>query len=534
MFGSFRQNKYLKNEHGLSLFIVLLVLVVVSIMGISLMGMAASNVKMSTSDREYQSTFYIAEAGANKVMSEIKIKLEELYNDIQSKYKESEREEIYLYQAKVLLNGFVLDEYKYVNAKAQTITRYDNFSETFNEEPYADVAVKEIGANEYALTSAGIIGNRTRTVETTFKVEWASKGPSPSPIFNDRVVYSDSCIILEGSASIVGNVGLNGNLSSTTKCTNNSPLITISGGNNDRISGNIYISKEAQNNEIKLNDNIKLPNPDPIKTDPINYKEMMPQFPVIPSFELAKDKQIVKNDSEKYNVIYNGKLRIDNYLTDQYQLDLNQNLYFQEIKLESNYNLTINVGNSDKEIVVDHLNIKNGHINIIGSGKLKIYVKNDITLGSGSTINKKGDIHNLAIYLKGSGNTSSPKNVTLAGSQEVYGSLFAEDANIKFTAGSGFHGHIYTGGTSFIIDGGAYAYSKMIFAPMASFQLLAGATIKGSVISDSFYSSGGSKITFETIYDDDLIELPLPEDDTENEYTPPTEPISIISPIREK
>ncbi len=71
-------------------------------------------------------------------------------------------------------------------------------------------------------------------------------------------------------------------------------------------------------------------------------------------------------------------------------------------------------------------------------------------MGSGSVINTGGNVDKLKIYLKGSGVPSSPKSVSLSGAQKIYGSLFAEDANISFSGGSGFQGDIITGGKKYI------------------------------------------------------------------------------------
>lgn len=489
--------KYVQNEKGISLFIVLMVLVVVSIMGISLMGMAASNVKMNSSNREYQSTYYIAEAGANYVLANIKGELEELYQKVKNenpKKSDSEKKAIFIQSARVLLT-----KYKSVD--------YSDFSDTFGKKsPIATITIKELKENEYLLTSIGEIGNTSRAIETTFEVGWTPIKNPTSPIFNKRAVYSDSCIKLEGSASIIGDVGINGNGSSVCK---GESAITLSGSGN--ISGHIYINRDSQNKEITLNNNISIPNPEPIITDPVDYKEMFPQFPTFP--KLDKHPTIISNQNKTLN--------------------LDKSVYIPSITVLSSTNLNIDVGNTDKVIVVDDLNITSGRVNIIGTGKLSIYVKNNITMDFDSTINNNGDINKLAIYLKGSGNPSSPKSVTLEGAQQIFGSLFAEDANIDFTRGSGFHGHIYTGGKSFVIGGGNYTNSKMIFAPNADFQLLNGAIIKGSVIAKSFYASGGSSITFENTYDDN-IGLPLPEGDKDEEAISSTEPISIINPIREK
>src|SRR4051794_9345830 len=75
----FEDKKLKNNEHGIALISVIMVLVVVSVLGVSLMGLAATNLKMSTRERSDQSTYYIAESGATLMMNEVNKQVLEAY-----------------------------------------------------------------------------------------------------------------------------------------------------------------------------------------------------------------------------------------------------------------------------------------------------------------------------------------------------------------------------------------------------------------------------------------------------------------------
>ena len=65
------KNVNINNENGYTLLIVIMVLVVISILGLGLMGTSATTLKHSTSERDYQSAFYVAEAGLVQRKEEI-------------------------------------------------------------------------------------------------------------------------------------------------------------------------------------------------------------------------------------------------------------------------------------------------------------------------------------------------------------------------------------------------------------------------------------------------------------------------------
>ncbi|SNR86473.1 PilX N-terminal [Anaerovirgula multivorans] len=487
--------KYLYNDSGLTLIFVIMILVILSLIGLTLLSVTTSNVKMSSIERDYQGVFYIAEAGIN-------YKLNEINSEIIASY---------------ISTSTVDDFFNTIESYFSVPSTLDTFESTFGNNPVVNITI--IGSRvtpsntaTYTIISQGIIGSHTRTVETEIEVTWIPK--TGMSISNDMAVFSNSTINLTGSATINGPAGINAT-------TNNS--ITLDGGS--AINGDIYVGPGAGSEVLNVPHWISV-------SDPIQLAEVrsfeMPDFPTIPTYLQHPNTQ-----AGSYNVILNGSVRIDNSQANNYVLQLNNNIYAPEIKIASNYTLDINVGDTDKSIVVDHLNIINGHINIQGTGKLTIYVTDKITMGSGSTINNVTNpaeasvtVEKLNIYLKAS---APAKTVTLAGSQKIYGSLYAENANILFTAGGGFQGHIVTGGTDVTINGGAAALVKMIYAPNAHVKLENGGNVIGSIIANSFTASGGTNVSYVSTEDENLPFFPIG-----GGSTPALEDLIQINTIKEK
>ena len=120
-------------------------------------------------------------------------------------------------------------------------------------------------------------------------------------------------------------------------------------------------------------------------------------------------------------------MNINDYRADKYILDLtldNSKTYsFNSINLNSNYTLYINVGDQDRSIVVNDLNMTNGHIVLNGTGKLTVYVKNQFSMGSSSTINDNGDPNQLNVYYQG------PNSLVFSGGQ-VFLDLYMQNQQI--------------------------------------------------------------------------------------------------------
>jgi competence protein ComGC len=450
------------NERGMTLVTVLLVLIVLSVLGLGLLSLTVSHAKQNSAERSHQSSYYIAEAGVTAQMKTLEDEVKQYYENTDDQAQFFSQLEQYFLNEPVTI---------------------DSFETAFGKQPKAVVTIQKVNDDvprTYKITSTGTIGKHSRKVEKTFHVNWQKKGGLSLP--GEMAVYTDTTISLAGGAVISGNIGTNSNSAGT---------VSFDGGASHR-NGSIYVPKGAENSAIDAPDYMDIDKPIAIdKPTPLT----LPPFPEYPEYPVYPDKKI----GDKWNqhvVVKDGKLLIDNYLADNYTLELKNGASFSEIKLVSNNTLNIDVGDSDKAIVVDHLNVQNGQINIKGSGNLTFYVKEEITMGSGSTINNNGTIERLSVYLKDS---KQSKKVKLSGSQKIFGSLYAETADIEITGGGGFQGHIFTGGDEVTISGGARTYSSLLYAPSATIRISGGGSVKGMILSHSFDASGGAYAEFQEL-----------------------------------
>jgi Tfp pilus assembly protein PilX len=455
-------NNEIKNEKGITLILVLILLVILSITGLSILTFSSSNLKTSVIESNSQSAFYIAEAGVNKTLSDIE-------------------------KALPLLEKASKNEDEFLSKIDQSIIKtstFQNFSVNKGNQPTATISIeKNLSKGSYKIISIGTIGERSRKVERVFSVNWTKK--TGLVLIPDVAVFSGSTIDLSGSGSIYGAAG-------TSSKTSNS--ISLSGGS--EITGRIKIPITAGNDILSIPRNgyenyvTKLEKISDIPPYTI------PEFPTFPNHPTPPNEKVIKNQHEQANVILNGSLIVDSYLTNNYVLHMTSSLSFNKIEVSSNNKLIINVGNTDKELVVKNLNLSPGHIQIEGTGNLTIFVEDSFNLSGGSAINENSDFNRLKIYVK---SKTNPQTLKLSGNQKIFGSLFAENANIDFSGGGGFIGNIVTGGKTVEFSGGSWINTALIYAPNSDVRLSGGAHAKGIIISKSYTSNGGSGITYQSI-----------------------------------
>lgn len=467
--------KVAKNDTGSALVFVILTFTLFTILGISLMTTSISNVTMSTKTSQYQSAYYIAESGLVMAMDDLQTAIKNIGTVKEDKFNE---------QIENIIDSFGIKEYGGESDDSP-------FQPMSGVQPKAVVTIKKNGDSTYTLQSVGEIGKNRRTLIKQFRVQWNggeyieepddNSNPQPDILLpKNLAVLTNGKIEMSGGASIIGNTA--------TTMNKNTNSIILSGGAN--INGDVIYGEQR-------------------------YDFKLPSFPVYPAYTPYPDKSW--ND---YNVIQNGNVRINAWQANNYTLNLTDNASFQDILITSNMTLNIYVGNTNKSIVVNDLNIENGHIKLIGTGNLTIYVKGNITMGAGSTINEMRNtnisdlINKLTVYVDKSSNPSKPKEIKLDGAQKIYGSLFAKDSNIDIAGGGGFQGHIFTGGSSVSISGGGSGNPSYIYAPNADIKLSGGGIVKGTIVGKTLDASGGTSVTYQNI---DLTKIPF----IQNNQAPP-------------
>lgn len=467
-----KDHSFVKNERGFTLVTVLVVLVVLTILATSVLVVTSNSIKMSIGERNDQSAYYIAEAGATIVMASI----EEKVNTLPTQKTYSSAKSFFGDLESTIL-------------QPKTV---ESFEPILGEQPYAKITVKQVEPNNstasrnYKITSNGEIGNRNRTVVGTINITFTEGTSIPS---NLGVFASERMEITNGT--INGNLILN-----PPKEDNTSPIaskVIVSGS--PIINGKIFLPSSSlfeaptwwknSNKPIIVNNNESLKFP-------------LPPFPSFPIYKTIGDKYV-----GTHRVIENGDLNVTNYLVADYKLQLDTNYQFNNITINSNRNLTFDIGNKDVSIVVNRIEGQ-GNIYIQGTGTLTIYVKDNIDL-KGADFNTNGK-DNLFIYIGPSTNPKSPKTYKKSDYGNISASIYAADANIELSGSANFTGHIVTGGSTVKIPGGTKASAKgtVVYAPFANVELLGGGRLDGAVVSKTFYIAGGASINSKDVVLNDI------------------------------
>lgn len=478
----------MNNESGYTLLGALLTFAILSILGISLVTVTFASLKTSSNERDNQAVYYIAEAGLNYLANEMELAINEIYEN-----KDVKTEEDFFHEINKLINMKVLPG------------QYDKFEKINEYKPFArlsiDVVSEENG--EYRLQSIGQLENEQRQVSQSITVEWKEKFvevPGSSFELPPLAVFTSGAMNLT-NGPIEGNIGT---------ISTEEHAIKVGQGVR-KVTEEVFVpviehsdlNRTCQENPANKYKSYSITRPTWENNVPCpTEKEDMWGFPSLPPFPDAPTNFVIPEDMDVngFKLIDHGNLHVTDSKVNHYELTLNGNTKFNQISINDNRNITINTGNTDKTIIVNHLNISNGHIHIKGKGSLMLHVLDKITMGRGSTINEgksktnADQIEKVNIFYHGNG------SVTLSGNQKIYGSIFMKHANLTATGSGGIYGNIFSGGESITFTGGSDAVSQLILAPNATFTVGAGGSIYGIIISKDFNHNSGQKVVYSEPY----------------------------------
>jgi Tfp pilus assembly protein PilX len=431
-----RQKKLMNNEKGMALVVVLMVLVVTSIMGVTLLELSANSIKKSSVESNYQSSYYIAESGATYMMNDIN-------KNIMTFYNQSPDQITFFNNVESMLNS-------------KTGCVYNDFETSFGQQPRAVISLQYTQTNSdsrtYNIISVGTIGNSSRTVIEPFTVKWIPKNTVNIP--TDKVLFVKTNIDFNGNVVINGSIGTN------------SANSIISLGGNVTINGSVGVNSTVPGNSVQQNGNVTINGSVvPVTT---NYNFLMPVW-VVPSSPVAVNDLVVKNNNN-------------------YNLTMNQDMAYQELSLD-NSTMIINVGNTPKNLIVNNLTMSNSNILVNGTGKLTIFVKGNVNISGNSTINTQANTKNLQFIVKGS-------SITTSGNSQIYASLYADSASITVNGNNGFEGDIIAGGTDVEVSGNTGTNPRLFYAPNADVNLTGNTDFTGAIIANSFQGKGNHDFTF--------------------------------------
>ncbi|MBC9784946.1 hypothetical protein H1S01_10530 [Heliobacterium chlorum] len=446
----------INDQKGAVIPLALMVALLISLLGTALWTYGTTDLKEVVADDNIKQAYYIARSGADAVADYILKNpdnlTEQALKDYINSLKNISSEKTYMG------NGFFTVK---VNRDVST----------------GVIQVESIGTVDTTSQTVTLTLEEKTTAPVTVTV---SSGTSPF----DKATFSKGSIYLSGGAVIQGDVGSDSTVVKSISLDGGAKIIgtlVTPGGNQNVVSYpswgyplTYFVSGGVT--DLGTTRTYTLPS--------------YPTFPVLPA--PTDDIPVVNNGSL---TLPQSKTKNTPYISNY---TISQDGQYSSITIDNDSTLTVDVGNTIRKIRTSSLIIPYGHINLIGTGKLELYVDNVFVFGGGS-INNGGDPSKLTLFYGGT------NSLTLAGDTSLYGSLYANTANITLTAGNSIKGNIITGGSSVQLSGGTMTYTQALFAPNATVNFTQGAVFKGAIVCTKLTADGGTTI----IYDNSFSYFPI-------------------------
>ena len=462
----------LYDERGIAMIAVIMALLVVALLSTAVLSMASSNVKNSLVEREYQSTYYIAEAGMTILTEKLKTDMDDIWLTTSNATDFfQELENIYLLEQ--AFDTMFISQYEHQPSVKVKLIK---------------VAEPDPKVRTYMMVSRGTTENVTRTVTKNITIQWFPYIDLDNLI---SVFALGDMAILQGE---VGDIGTNGTITVPRDGAFPFPGTDRSDGTGawpkvgnyyvdvSKIPNSVYQTVGIQGVKPQIgddwNDKSWIDGQCGTKQDLTEEREYpLPYFPLFP--DDIPDAEKLNHDNTY------GDIVLDNQLT-----------YYKNITLTSNQTITINY-NGDSSLVVDNLNIPSGNIKLNDNGSngvLTLYIRNNITFAS-TEINQPsggmteiGAANKLVIYYKGIA------DFTVNDNTKLYGNFYADHASVDINDGGKHVGNIVTGGSAVNIEGGASTTNQLIYAPNAYVVMGGAGTVYGPVVARDFLLSGSGKV----------------------------------------
>lgn len=479
--------RHIREENGYSLILVVLLVALISILGISLLTLTSNSLKISTNERDDQSVFYIAEGGLNKTKKNFEQLVLTTYNETRVVFNR-------LPVKDRTPERFKTDFVNTLDRSLTTLPSSVSFEEQFKQYPTAEITVNQVSLEplQYKINSTGILGNKDRVVGQTITINLGNGTSTGSTFSNTSAIHAIQNIELGGGTFNGDVVSDSGKISITQGGTNIKGKIGTTVENFSKPSW-MNITNEFIGN-VAFPENILPPFPDSL-------------FSNLSSKPYTKSVQVMIDGKNTQLNLENNSIKIDgggngniNGITKfSGILPLTQDMYLKNFTVASNRTLTIDVGDLDKNLYMDNFAFnEQGNINIKGTGKLNIYIKNSFKFMGSSTMNNSGSFENLNIYYNGQ------SNMEFAGDSRTKASIFINSASLKIDGSGSIQGHIYSGGPSITIGGGSFNHNTYIYAPNAEVKLSGSGTVVGGIMAYSVKSSGNPTVTYQKNSNSDI------------------------------
>lgn len=405
-----------KKEDGAALVLAMMVLLVLTVLGAMVGVVTVGSHRLSDNNRDYNSAYYIAEAGANMAYEEFKAEVIETY-------KKNEP-----------ASSFFLS----IDHIATAVSKVDKYGEgdfdiqlgyqpttTINIVP--DNLDLENNEKEYTIESTGKVANKERMVQKKVKITGKEDGgigenQIPTIPLGASVIVKDKLYYKSGV--LKGDVYIDSDKKDTFVVEQDSWGIQVN---------NIYTKYPGETG------------------GPADYKEIFntPDW-MLNNSEFKKN--VIKKTSEKdlaidWNALQSyitnltaqsdtfekrEKLAVKNGVT-----QINNNYKLSKMDLRDHNIKTIDIGSNDVVIIVDELKNHNGfHTEITGDGTLTIIVLDTASFEGGSNFNTTNR-SNLRIIYNG-----QDGKVKINNNSQVAAQIISPKSQVSFEGGGTLYGTV--------------------------------------------------------------------------------------------
>lgn len=468
-----------ENEQGSALVYTLMVLLLLSLLGISVGMVTVGSYRLSDSNRDYASAYYIAEAGAN-------VAYEEIQNLVNNEYKSNPNNP--MMKSDPLNYILKSDRAWSVSANGDSIAKkvYGkgySFEGQFGSATNATVTVKALtqdNATEFIIESVGSVDQKERVVQKKFEIAWPEDKGSGGGIKvppNAAVVVSELVDLTNGI--LEGGIYTNSTQVNSVEITNPEwqwkkatiyHLPAISAAKLIRGYDPLKTTAKVTNEMIDF--------------DYFDYYNKMLKEIVAPEISnQIKSSDFLTNKPAKTGPQDSIDIRGST------EILLNGDYYLRYLKLNST--LTLNVGSSDSTLVIEQADLA-GEIIVKGTGRLTIYFKDRLNMDGYFKMNEKGLPSKLTVVYLG-GNELLVRN-----SPGMNAHFVVKSAKVTIDAVP-IKGIFLTGSKNVEFGGYANNSEVLLVAPDASVVITGSHMVNGSIISENFKIWNNGQLKYKEI-----------------------------------
>ncbi len=462
----------MNRESGVILGIALIIFLVISIIGAALMTVVMSRARQTNDLEKQMQAYFFARSGveiAREYVNETSKSDEQFFDEkvivLQGDLSSEDNGEL----------SFDFQDVTNVWSKDDVRASFEASASSFRNHEVVTALWRNSGSTNFL--SSGNAGDMTRTLAFM-----CSEDSAGIPVF-DMAIFADGKIETGASANskVIGDIGTNSTDTSAISRQGNNGNGNGSGGNKTVIDGDVFFGPGTDVDELDPNDYF-LGEGHEVRTleSTRDYKSILPEFP---DFPVLPERDSLSVDSNESIINDDGN--------------------YENISVNSGKILTIDTGaeGTVRRVVVDQLTLGlDSSIELSGSGKLNLYVKNNLNLPNGNGklafINKNGtpeSIDRIMFYYTGD---------TL-GNLDFKGTLFIHNENgISLGGNSTLNVSgllIYDGTGNVSMKGTPETHSIALFAPNSKVIMTGNADFHGAIVCEEYDGSGGPDVIYKDI-----------------------------------